>query len=218
MKKVGRASLGLVLERDTRRHRGKDQIIDPNGKRFVAVNLSACGENVGLAEKLIKIIPREHPEPGEYPYRKQLYVHLPFSTKEEAVAAIAAHRPETTPTQQPQGGKREPCRTCGGTKTKTITVCADCGTALDDEVKPQDAGYRLTHTEAITDTPAPEGEVSPQVAVLPAHLPRCLNYRPGGTGCHHRVDRRGDRYCGSCAAESYANLPATAYGFAAAGD
>jgi len=120
MKKVGRTSLGLVLEWGTRRHQSKDQIIDPNGKRFVAVNLSACGENVGLAdaaeaaaltylcqegvglaEKLIKIIPREHPEPGEYPYRKQLYVHSPTAGSSRSRTSRAPGSAGSPPAPRP---------------------------------------------------------------------------------------------------------------------
>ena len=139
MKKVGRAALGLVVEWDSRLRDTRGTMVDPDGERWVELNLAAAGENVGvgddatgstltylcnngLAKKMTKWVPVEHPEPGQFARRKQLLVHFPQGSKEAVVAAIATHRPEVRPDQQPWGGARGPACPAhpeAGTKTTT---------------------------------------------------------------------------------------------------
>jgi len=250
MKKVGRAGLGLVVEWDAQRHQGHDQVDPATGERWVEVDLSAAGENVGLADdatgatltflcaeglarKRVKWLPREHPAPGQFPRRKQLLVHFPQGTREAALAAIAALRPEETATVKPWGGSRVRCATHpeAGTKTTTtrVTTCAACGDVLESppprvewhdatdrrtdppapptEVQPQVAGTKLTYSGRDTTTTEEPANLQPQDAVEPTpfdRLPRCL-----ASGCAHRVDRRGDRYCARCvgSGQGYRNVP-----------
>ena len=210
MKKVGRAGLGLVVEWDARRHQGHDQIDPETGERWVEVDLGAAGENVGLADdatgatltflcaeglarKRIKWLTIENPAPDQFPRRKQLLVHFPQGTREAALAAIAALRPEITATVQPHGGKRTRCAKHpeAGTKTTTtsVTTCAACGDVLESppprvewhdadgrradpptpptEVQPQDAGYKLTYSGETPDAPEEAVDLKPQDAVEP---------------------------------------------------
>ncbi len=253
MKKVGRAGLGLVIEWDARRHQGHAEIDPETGERWVEVDLSAAGENVGLADdatgatltflcneglarKRVKWLPIENPAPGQFPRRKQLLVHFPQGTREAALAAIAALRPEESATAKPWGGNRVRCEQHpqAGTKTTltSVTTCAECGEVLDSpaprvewhdatgqrtdppapptEVQPQDAGYK-TYSEEPLQHPEYPADLQPQVAVEPLRLdrlPRCL-----AGGCTRHVERRGDRYCHACAnaGEGYENEPGVRY-------
>jgi len=245
MKKVGRAGLGLVVEWDARRHQGHDQIDPETGERWVEMDLGAAGENVGLgddatgatltflcaeglARKRIKWLTIENPTPGQFPRRKQLLVHFPQGTREAALAAIAALRPEITATVQPHGGKRTRCEKHpeAGTKTTitSVTTCAECGDVLESppsrvewhdtdgrrtdppapsgEVQPQDAGYKLTYSAETLDTPEPVGDLQPHLAVEPIPLdrhPRCENAANSAFGCVSSPDP-GEAYCPDCLA------------------
>lgn len=265
MKKVGRAGLGLVVEWDARRHQGHDQIDPETGERWVEVDLGAAGENVGLADdatgatltflcaeglarKRVKWSTIEHPAPGQFPRRKQLLVHFPQGTREAALAAIAALRPEATATVQPHGGRRVRCdkHPEAGTKTTTtsVTTCGECGDVLDSppprvawhdatgqrtdppapptEVQPQDAGYKLTYSERDTTTTEDPANLQPQLAVEPP---------PTATAPPSVASWDGTHPCRDCGATCYApagavprclpctrGRPADPWGDVAAGD
>lgn len=210
MKALGRAVLGLAIEWDARRAQGQAEIDPYTGERWTAINLGASGSNVGLGDgqmgaalsflcdeglacKRSKSIPLENPEPGQYPWKKQLYVHFEAATKEAILESFVAYRPAVAEDEPGWGGKRTPKPVCdkhpdAGTKTTVTheTACADCGAVLDRTVREEwhDATGQPMEPVIVSATmteeegPKPQDEASKLTYSEETHDPSEVNADP----------------------------------------